>query len=60
MGIYEVSGSQRIKTGNYLISINKSSIDYIDLLQEMCILKSNQELTTKEKNARLNDILSKK
>lgn len=49
-----------LKTGDYIIKVNKAGTDYLNLLEEMYNLKNNTELSGKEKNDRLKDILSKK
>lgn len=49
-----------LKTGDYIIKVNKAGTNHFDLLEEMYKLKNNTELSGKEKNARLKDVLSKK
>lgn len=56
----KVSKPRILKTGNYIIKVNKGSTNHLKILEEMCKLKNNEKLTTKEKNARLKDILAKK
>jgi hypothetical protein len=56
----KVSESITLNTGNYVIKVNKGSTDYFKFMEEMYKLRDNKELTMKEKNARLRDILDKK
>lgn len=56
----KVSKPRVLKTGNYIIKVNKESTNHLKILEEMCKLKNNEKLTSKEKNARLKDILAKK
>ena len=48
-GSEKVSEWITLKTGNYLIRVNKRNSDHFDLIQEMCKLRNNEELNSKRK-----------